>query len=108
MAQEKIGEPSARQVSEVSYEGVLYETVSHEYFQRWTLRRFAGVGSLWALGMGAVISGGFSGWNPDLTPGGFGGILIAVILTGPVSRQISNENPLLDAQSAKEESVHHG
>jgi ethanolamine permease len=79
MAQEKAGEPSARQVQ---YEGVRYETVSQEYFERRTLRRYAGVGSLWALGVGAVISGHFSGWNLGLAPGGFGGLLIAGILIG--------------------------
>jgi ethanolamine permease len=79
MAQERTGEPSARQVK---YEGVQYETVGHEYFERRTLRRYAGVGSLWALGVGAVISGHFSGWNLGIAPGGFGGLLIAGILIG--------------------------
>jgi ethanolamine permease len=74
-----MGEPSARQVK---YEGVQYETVSQDYFERRTLRRYAGVGSLWALGVGAVISGHFSGWNLGLAPGGFGGLLIAGILIG--------------------------
>jgi ethanolamine permease len=66
----------------VSYEGVKYETVGKEYFEKRTLRRYAGVGSLWALGVGAVISGHFSGWNFGLAPGGFGGLLIAGILIG--------------------------
>jgi len=35
------------------------------------------VGSLWALGVGAVISGDFFGWNFGLAAGGFGGLLIA-------------------------------
>ena len=62
--------------------GVRYERVGEEYFERRTLRRYAGVGSLWALGVGAVISGHFSGWNLGLAPGGFGGLLIAGILIG--------------------------
>ncbi len=33
--------------------------------------------SLWALGVGAVISGDFYGWNAGLGTGGFGGLLIA-------------------------------
>lgn len=66
----------------VSYEGVKYETVGKEYFEQRTLRRYAGVGSLWALGVGAVISGHFSGWNFGLAPGGFGGLLIAGMLIG--------------------------
>ena len=36
--------------------------------------------SLWALGVGAVISGEFYGWNFGLGTGGFGGLLIAGIL----------------------------
>jgi ethanolamine permease len=70
------------QKGQVSYEGVSYETVGKEYFEKRTLRRYAGVGSLWALGVGAVISGHFSGWNFGLAPGGFGGFLVAAILIG--------------------------
>ena len=70
------------QKTPVSYEGVSYETVGKEYFEKRTLRRYAGVGSLWALGVGAVISGHFSGWNFGLAPGGFGGFLVAAVLIG--------------------------
>ncbi|MGH6961854.1 MAG: amino acid permease, partial [Dongiaceae bacterium] len=66
----------------VSYEGVSYETVGKEYFEQRTLRRYARVGSLWALGVGAVISGHFSGWNLGIGPGGFGGLVIAGIIIG--------------------------
>ena len=41
------------------------------------LKRHARVGSLWALGVGAVISGDFFGWNFGLQVGGFGGMLLA-------------------------------
>ena len=34
---------------------------------------------LWALGVAAVISGDFSGWNIGLDVGGFGGLLIATL-----------------------------
>ncbi|MEE2677402.1 MAG: ethanolamine permease [Myxococcota bacterium] len=44
------------------------------------LRRYAGVGSLWALGVGAVISGDFFGWNFGIAAGGFGGLLIATLV----------------------------
>jgi hypothetical protein len=40
-----------------------YDSVSADYFARRGLRRYAGVASLWALGVGAVISGHYSGWN---------------------------------------------
>src|ERR1700752_1564240 len=42
------------------------------------LKRHAGVFHLWALGVGAVISGDFFGWNFGLIEGGFGGLLAAL------------------------------
>jgi ethanolamine permease len=60
--------------------GVQYRPVEENYFERRTLRRFAGVWSLWALGVGAVISGDFFGWNHGLTAGGFGGLCIATAI----------------------------
>ena len=43
-------------------------------------RRHARVWSLWALGVGAVISGHFSGWNFGIGVGGWGGLFIAAII----------------------------
>lgn len=60
--------------------GVSYEVVTVEYFDKRRLKRHARVWSLWALGVGAVISGHFSGWNLGLASGGWGGMLIAAIL----------------------------
>jgi ethanolamine permease len=57
--------------------GVEYTEVEVTYFESRGLRRHARVGSLWALGVGAVISGDFFGWNFGLAAGGFGGLLIA-------------------------------
>lgn len=62
--------------------GVSYEKVGAEYFAQRTLRKYAGVFSLWALGVGAVISGHYSGWNLGLGVGGFGGFLIAAVVIG--------------------------
>ncbi len=59
---------------------VTYQEVGDEYFQKRGLRRHAGVWSLWALGVGAVISGEFYGWNFGLGTGGFGGLAIAGVL----------------------------
>lgn len=59
---------------------VRYEDVGDDYLQRRTLRRSAGWILLWALGVGAVISGEFSGWNLGLAAGGFWGLTIATIL----------------------------
>ncbi len=61
-------------------DGVEYSTVDDVYFARRGLRRYARVGSLWALGVGAVISGDFFGWNFGLAAGGFGGLLSATAI----------------------------
>ncbi|GAB4157520.1 MAG: amino acid permease [Cyanobacteria bacterium J069] len=58
-----------------------YEPVEAAYLQKRQLRRSVGWGLLWALGVGAVISGNFSGWNFGLAAGGFGGMAIATLLT---------------------------
>ncbi len=60
--------------------GVAYNPVESGYFEARRLRRHARVGSLWALGVGAVISGDFFGWNFGLLAGGFGGLLIATLV----------------------------
>lgn len=60
-------------------QGVSYEKVGDEYFQKRKLRRYAGVMSLWALGVGAVISGQFSGWNYGLAFG-WGSMFAATII----------------------------
>ena len=59
---------------------VEYQLADDEYFEKRTLRRYAGVWSLWALGVGAVISGDFFGWNFGLGAGGFGGLAIATFV----------------------------
>ncbi|MCK6449830.1 MAG: ethanolamine permease [Alphaproteobacteria bacterium] len=59
--------------------GVSYTQVDPDYFAKRSLRRHARVWSLWALGVGAVISGHFSGWNLGLAAGGFGGMVIATV-----------------------------
>jgi ethanolamine permease len=59
---------------------VTYREVGEDYFEKRGLRRHAGVLALWALGVGAVISGDFYGWNFGLSVGGFGGLLIATAI----------------------------
>jgi ethanolamine permease len=61
-------------------QGVEYVRVSDRYFAERGLRRYAGVWSLWALGVGAVISGDFFGWNFGLAAGGFGGLFTATVI----------------------------
>jgi ethanolamine permease len=62
--------------------GVKYRSVGKEYFERRGFRRYARIGSLWALGVGAVISGHFSGWNFGIGVGGWGGLAIAGVVIG--------------------------
>src|SRR4051794_13748057 len=57
-----------------------YDSVSADYFTKRGLRRYAGVPSLWALGVGAVISGHYSGWNLGLMTGGWGGLALATVV----------------------------
>ncbi|MBM7853481.1 ethanolamine permease [Methylopila capsulata] len=60
--------------------GVTYQKVDAGYFEKRGLTRYAGVASLWALGVGAVISGHFSGWNFGFATGGWGGMLVAAMI----------------------------
>jgi ethanolamine permease len=60
--------------------GITYREPEGDYFDRRSLRRHAGVWSLWALGVAAVISGDFSGWNLGLDAGGFGGLFVATLI----------------------------
>ncbi|CAN5726037.1 amino acid permease [soil metagenome] len=59
---------------------ISYRDTTEGYFEKRQLKRVAGVLSLWALGVGAVISGDFFGWNFGLDTGGFGGLLVATIV----------------------------
>ena len=57
-----------------------YESVDGEYLEKRKLRPSAGWVLLWALGVGAVISGDFAGWEKGLLLGGFWGLAIATLL----------------------------
>jgi ethanolamine permease len=59
--------------------GITYTTVDETYFEARRLKRYARVWSLWALGVGAVISGHYSGWNLGLAQG-FGSMFYATII----------------------------
>ena len=60
--------------------GVTYAQTDATYFERRGLKRHARIWSLWALGVGAVISGHFSGWNLGIASGGWGGLFIAAMI----------------------------
>ncbi|MFO7303947.1 MAG: amino acid permease [Gammaproteobacteria bacterium] len=59
---------------------VTYRSVDKDYFERRRLKRYARAWSLWGLGVGAVISGHFSGWNLGIGAAGWGGLFIATII----------------------------
>lgn len=59
---------------------VTYQDADAGYFEKRGLKRHARVWSLWALGVGAVISGHFSGWNFGIGVGGWGGLFVASII----------------------------
>ncbi|MBB3997681.1 amino acid permease [Aureimonas pseudogalii] len=60
--------------------GVAYRKADADYFAQRGLKAYAGVWSLWALGVGAVISGHYSGWNLGLATGGWGGMFVATVI----------------------------
>jgi ethanolamine permease len=60
--------------------GVSYHIPAQDYFDQRELRRHAGVFYLWALGVAAVISGDFSGWNLGFSVGGWGGMFVGTII----------------------------
>lgn len=57
--------------------GVTYTHAAEGYFEKRQLRRTAGFWGLWGIGVAAVISGDFSGWNFGIGEAGWGGLLIA-------------------------------
>jgi ethanolamine permease len=57
-----------------------YSRKDEAYFEQRQLQRVAGPWRLWAMGVAAVISGAFSGWNFGLGVGGFGGLTVATLL----------------------------
>ncbi|MEZ4703144.1 MAG: ethanolamine permease [Rhodothermales bacterium] len=59
---------------------VQYQQVDASYLENRRLEKHAGVGLLWAMGVGAVISGDYFGWNYGLVSGGFWGLAIATVL----------------------------
>jgi len=66
-------------MSQIPEGRVRYVAVDRSYFDKRGLRRYAGVWSLWALGVGAVISGHFSGWNLGLA-NGWGSLFLATVI----------------------------
>jgi len=62
--------------------GASYTHAGRGYFAKRGLTRQAGAVALWGLGVAAVMSGVFSGWNFGIADAGWGGMLIATIVIG--------------------------
>ncbi|WP_369131297.1 ethanolamine permease [Modestobacter roseus] len=74
-------EPAPTHAPQGSGRGVETEAVGTGYLEKRQLRGgTAGWVLLAGLGVAAVISGDYAGWNFGLAEGGFGGLLIAVVL----------------------------
>jgi len=69
-------------VSQKGSGGVVYQQANSEYFDKRGLQRHAGSWGLWGLGVAAVISGHFSGWNLGIGQAGWGGMFIATLIIG--------------------------
>lgn len=65
---------------EAKVQGVTYKSADGEYFDQRKLVRSGTYLGLWGLGIAAVISGDFSGWNFGLLEAGWGGMFIATII----------------------------
>jgi ethanolamine permease len=66
--------------TKTSVAGVSYAKAEDGYFEKRSLKRTAGFWGLWGIGIAAVISGDFSGWNFGIGTAGWGGMLIATII----------------------------
>lgn len=63
-----------------SVSGVTYTKAADGYFEKRSLKRTAGFWGIWGIGIAAVISGDFSGWNAGITTAGWGGLLVATVV----------------------------
>ena len=59
---------------------VTYASAEEGYFDKRGLVRSAGFWGLWGIGIAAVVSGDFSGWNYGISSAGWGGFALAVVL----------------------------
>jgi ethanolamine permease len=71
-----VSESSAR----ASRAGVTYTHADEGYFEKRRLKRHARFWGLWGIGVAAVISGDFSGWNFGIGEAGWGGLLVASLV----------------------------
>lgn len=60
--------------------GATYQRAEDGYFEKRQLKRTAGFWGIWGIGIAAVISGDFSGWNFGIGEAGWGGLGLASLL----------------------------
>jgi len=70
----------SQEQKKVEIGSVEYEKVGEEYLEKRALQKKAGWVLLWGLGVGAVISGDYFGWNFGLSSAGFWGLAIATVV----------------------------
>ena len=59
--------------------GATYKPAAAGYFEKRSLKRSAGFWGLWGIGIAAVVSGDFSGWNSGIGTTGWGALFIATL-----------------------------
>lgn len=60
--------------------GATYTHAEDGYFEKRQLKRSAGFWGIWGIGIAAVISGDFSGWNYGIGQAGWAGLGIAALI----------------------------
>ena len=63
-----------------SRSGVTYAAAQEGYFEQRGLTRTARFWGLWGIGVAAVVSGDFSGWNYGIASAGWGGFVVAAVV----------------------------
>jgi len=77
---EKPGGSASAGAEVIRHGAASFSRVDEQYLEARQLQKSAGWVLLAALGVGAVISGDFFGWQFGLAAGGFGGLLVAVVV----------------------------
>jgi ethanolamine permease len=71
---------TANETTNKGFGSVTYVATDKDYFDKRQLKRTSGAFGLWAIGIAAVVSGDFSGWNGGIAQAGWGGMLIAGVV----------------------------
>ena len=71
---------SSNETNKLEVSGAVYHRTKQGFFEDRQLKRASGAFGLWGLGIAAVISGDFTGWNGGISQAGWGGMLIATVI----------------------------